>query len=175
MAEAIFYFAWLGVVGISVPSDCKVKLTLSSSLAVNYGGSSGFGRAYRFVTPLEMLSLGVTNDYRESLDSKWGILDIHDAYHSVLKLDEMGLVDQKRAVVHGDSAGGYSILQMAATLPTAFAAGASQYGFSDMKKFSEVLHKFEYGLCERMMGGRFEDIPEVWRARTHGLSARQLP
>ncbi|KAF4563091.1 hypothetical protein EYR36_003530 [Pleurotus pulmonarius] len=129
-------------------------------LAVNYGGSSGFGRAYR-----------------ESLDSKWGILDIHDAYHSVLKLDEMGLVDQKRAVVHGDSAGGYSILQMATTLPTAFAAGASQYGFSDMKKFNEVLHKFEYGLCERMMGGRFEDIPEVWRARSpiYNLDKIKMP
>ena len=66
----------------------------------------------------------MTNDCRESLDGKWGILDVDDAYHSVLKLDEIGLVDRKRAVVHGDSTGGYSILQLATTL-TAFAAGAS--------------------------------------------------
>ncbi|KAJ6494884.1 Alpha/Beta hydrolase protein, partial [Mycena vitilis] len=60
---------------------------------VNYGGSTGFGRAFR-----------------ESLHGKWGLLDIADAHESVRKLSEMGLVDEKRAVVHGGSAGGYYVL-----------------------------------------------------------------
>ncbi|KDQ26376.1 hypothetical protein PLEOSDRAFT_1043609 [Pleurotus ostreatus PC15] len=118
-------------------------------LDVNYGGSTGFGRAYR-----------------ESLHGKWGILDIQDAYHSVLQLDEMGLLDKSRAVVHGGSAGGYSVLQIATTLPTEFAAGAPQYGISDMRKLDEILHKFEYYLCDRLMGGTYEEITEVWHERS---------
>ncbi len=104
--------------------------------------------------------------YRESLHSKWGILDIQDAYHSVLQLDEMGLLDKNRAVVHGGSAGGYSVLQIATTLPTEFAAGAPQYGISDMRKLDEILHKFEYYLCDRLMGGTYEEITEVWHERS---------
>ncbi|KAI0042687.1 alpha/beta-hydrolase [Auriscalpium vulgare] len=118
-------------------------------LDVNYGGSSGFGRKYR-----------------ESLHGKWGILDIDDAYGSILKLEELGLLDSKRAVVHGGSAGGYSVLQIATTLPAAFAAGAPHYGISDMRKLDEVLHKFEYYLCDRLMGGRYEECRDVWHARS---------
>ncbi|KAJ7887476.1 alpha/beta-hydrolase [Mycena olivaceomarginata] len=116
---------------------------------VNYGGSTGFGRAFR-----------------ESLQGKWGLLDIEDAYQSVLKLDALGLVDAQRAVVHGGSAGGYSVLQLATDLPTAFRAGAPHYGVSDMRKLDEVLHKFEYYLCDRLMGGTWEECEPVWRARS---------
>ncbi|KAJ6612726.1 alpha/beta-hydrolase [Mycena sp. CBHHK59/15] len=116
---------------------------------VNYGGSTGFGR-----------------EFRESLHGKWGLLDIEDAHQSVLKLDALGLVDAKRAVVHGGSAGGYSVLQMATMLPTAFAAGSPHYGISDMRKLDEVLHKFEYYLCDRLMGGKWEECESVWRERS---------
>ena len=130
------------------------------SLDVNYGGSSGFGRAYR-----------------ESLHGKWGILDIDDAYQSVLKLDAEGLVDAKRAVVHGASAGGYSVLQIATMLPKAFAAGSPHYGVSDMRKLDEILHKFEYYLCDRLMGGTWEECESVWRERSpvHHADKIQMP
>ncbi|KZT44034.1 alpha/beta-hydrolase [Sistotremastrum suecicum HHB10207 ss-3] len=116
---------------------------------VNYGGSTGFGRAFR-----------------ESLHNKWGVLDVQDAYQSVLRLGSLGLVDAKRAVVHGGSAGGYSVLQIATTLPDAFAAGAPHYGVSDMRKLDEILHKFEYHLCDRLMGGKWEECESVWRERS---------
>ncbi|KDQ07700.1 hypothetical protein BOTBODRAFT_70240 [Botryobasidium botryosum FD-172 SS1] len=116
---------------------------------INYGGSTGFGRAFR-----------------ESLHGKWGLLDIADAHQSVLKLDTLGLVDAARAVVHGGSAGGYSVLQIATTLPTAFAAGSPHYGVSDMRKLDEILHKFEYYLCDRLMGGKWEECESVWRERS---------
>ena len=119
------------------------------SLDINYGGSSGFGRAFR-----------------ESLDGKWGVLDVEDTYQSVLKLDELGLVDANRAVVHGGSAGGYTVLQIATTLPTAFAAGSPHYGVSDMRRLDEILHKFEYYLCDRLMGGPWEECESVWRERS---------
>jgi len=116
---------------------------------VNYGGSTGFGRAFR-----------------ESLHENWGILDIHDAHETVLKLASLGLVDATRTAVHGGSAGGYSVLQMATTLPDAFAVGSPHYGISDMRKLDEILHKFEYNLCDRLMGGTWEECESVWRERS---------
>ncbi|KAL0575149.1 hypothetical protein V5O48_006826 [Marasmius crinis-equi] len=116
---------------------------------INYGGSTGFGRTFR-----------------ETLVGKWGLLDIHDAHETVLKLDSLGLADAKRAVVFGGSAGGYSVLQIATTLPKAFAAGSPHYGIGDMRKLDEILHKFEYYLCDRLMGGTYEECPEVWKARS---------
>ncbi|KAI0060422.1 alpha/beta-hydrolase [Artomyces pyxidatus] len=116
---------------------------------VNYGGSTGFGR-----------------EFRESLHAKWGVLDVEDAWGSVLKLEELGLVDSKRAVVHGGSAGGYCVLQIATSLPSSFAAGSPHYGISDMRKLDEILHKFEYYLCDRLMGGKYEECKDVWHARS---------
>lgn len=102
----------------------------------------------------------------ESLHGQWGVLDINDAHQSVIELDKLGLVDKNRAVIHGGSAGGYAVLQIATSLPTAFAAGSPQYGISDMKKLDEILHKFEYYLCDRLMGGTYEEIPEIWKERS---------
>jgi len=116
---------------------------------INYGGSTGFGRAFR-----------------ESLHGHWGIMDIHDAYSSVLELSKLGLVDHTRAVIHGGSAGGYSTLQAATTLPNAFAVGSPHYGISEMRKLDAILHKQEYFLCDRLMGGTFEECPEVWKERS---------
>ncbi|KAF7369337.1 Alpha/beta-hydrolase [Mycena venus] len=116
---------------------------------VNYGGSTRFGRKFR-----------------ESLHGKWGLLDIADVHDSILKLDALGYVDAQRAVVHGGSAGGYSVLQLATNRPKAFRAGAAHYGLGDMRKLDEVLHKFEYYLCDRLMGGTWEDCEFVWRERS---------
>ncbi|KAJ7126925.1 Alpha/Beta hydrolase protein [Mycena epipterygia] len=116
---------------------------------INYGGSTGFGQAYR-----------------ESLHGKWGLLDIVDAHESVMQLDALGLVDAKRAVVHGGSAGGYSVLQIATTLPDKFAAGSPHYGISDMRDLDLKLHKFERHLCDRLMGGTWDQCESVWRERS---------
>src|SRR5262249_14729277 len=66
---------------------------------------------------------------------------------------------------HGGSAGGYAVLQIATSLPNAFAAGAPHYGISDMQKLYEIAHKFEYHLCARLMGGKY-DYPDVWKERS---------
>ncbi|CAL1697607.1 unnamed protein product [Somion occarium] len=116
---------------------------------VNYGGSTGFGRAYR-----------------ETLHGKWGILDVQDAKETVVELGKLGLVDPHRAVIRGGSAGGYTTLQASILLPDFFAAGSPQYGISEMKLLDDILHKFEYYLCDRLMGGPYEDIPDVWKERS---------
>jgi dipeptidyl aminopeptidase/acylaminoacyl peptidase len=135
---------------------------LLPSVEVNYGGSTGFGVAYR-----------------ESLNDRWGILDIQDAWESVLQLGSLGLVDPSRAVIAGQSAGGYSVLQAATTLsslfPTSnssssgtqelFRAGIPRYGVSDMQKMQMMMHKFELGILDRAIG-KWEDNKEVWHERS---------
>ncbi|KAK7689593.1 hypothetical protein QCA50_007385 [Cerrena zonata] len=124
---------------------------------VHYGGSTGFGRAYR-----------------ETLHDKWGLLDIQDSQQTVVELGRLGLVDPKRACICGESAGGYSTLQAATSLPDFFAAGAALYGVSDMKKLCDVLHKFEFYFGDRLMGGPYEEIPDVWKERSPIYHADQI-
>ena len=83
-------------------------------LDVNYGGSTGFGR-----------------EYRERLDSNWGIVDVDDCVNGARFLAEQGLVDGNRSVITGGSAGGYTTLA-ALTFRDYFRGGASHYGVSDL-------------------------------------------
>ena len=60
---------------------------------VNYGGSTGFGRAYR-----------------ELLNGAWGIVDVEDCVAAAAHLAEAGEADGRRLAIHGGSAGGYTML-----------------------------------------------------------------
>ena len=82
-------------------------------LDVNYGGSSGYGR-----------------EYRERLKDKWGVVDVDDCVNGARYLVKRGEVDEKRLMITGGSAGGYTTL-CALTFRNTFKAGASHYGVSD--------------------------------------------
>ena len=60
---------------------------------VNYGGSSGFGKAYR-----------------ERLNYRWGIVDSYDCKALTLELIKSNLVDSEKVVIFGNSAGGLTAL-----------------------------------------------------------------
>ncbi|KAH0673792.1 uncharacterized protein [Solanum tuberosum] len=92
---------------------------------VNYGGSTGYGRAYR-----------------ERLLGKWGIVDINDCCSCAEYLVDEGKVDGKRLCITGCSAGGYTTLATLAFRDT-FRAGASLFGIGDLKSLSDHMHKFE--------------------------------
>ncbi|XP_004248740.1 dipeptidyl-peptidase 5 [Solanum lycopersicum] len=92
---------------------------------VNYGGSTGYGRAYR-----------------ERLLGKWGIVDINDCCSCAKYLVDEGKVDGKRLCITGCSAGGYTTLASLAFRDT-FRAGASLFGIADLKSLSDHMHKFE--------------------------------
>ncbi|MEC5162833.1 MULTISPECIES: S9 family peptidase [unclassified Janthinobacterium] len=94
-------------------------------LDVNYGGSSGFGRAYR-----------------DALQGEWGVVDVDDCVAGARYLVERGLVDPERLIIRGGSAGGYTTL-CALTFHDVFKAGASYYGVSDLKGLDQDSHKFE--------------------------------
>jgi dipeptidyl aminopeptidase/acylaminoacyl peptidase len=94
-------------------------------LDVNYGGSTGFGRAYR-----------------DLLRGQWGVVDVEDCVAGAQYLADQGLVDRERLVIRGGSAGGLTTL-CALAFHDVFKAGASYYGVSDLKGLDADSHKFE--------------------------------
>lgn len=103
-------------------------------LDVNYGGSSGYGRAYR-----------------ERLNGQWGIVDVDDCVNGAHYLAERGEVDGTRLAIRGGSAGGYTTL-CALTFRDIFKAGASHYGISDLEALAKDTHKFESRYLDRLIG-----------------------
>ncbi|MFD0686562.1 S9 family peptidase [Actinomadura fibrosa] len=92
---------------------------------VNYGGSTGYGRAYR-----------------ERLRRQWGVVDVEDAVAAAQALVEGGIADPARLAIRGGSAGGWTTLA-AVTQTDVFKAATSYYGISDLQSFAEATHDFE--------------------------------
>ena len=94
-------------------------------LDVNYGGSTGYGRAYRRL-----------------LSGQWGIVDVEDCVAGARFLAEQGLADADRLAIRGGSAGGFTTLA-ALAFHDVFKAGASYYGVADLRALDADTHKFE--------------------------------
>jgi dipeptidyl aminopeptidase/acylaminoacyl peptidase len=103
-------------------------------LDVNYGGSTGYGRAYR-----------------QRLNGQWGVVDVNDCANGARELARRGEVDGDRLAITGGSAGGYTTL-CALTFRDDFRAGASHFGISDLEVFAKDTHKFESRYLDRLIG-----------------------
>jgi dipeptidyl aminopeptidase/acylaminoacyl peptidase len=117
--------------------DPEVQFWTSRGFAVldvNYGGSTGYGRAYR-----------------DRLKGRWGIVDVEDAVAGARAMVAQGKADGNRLIIHGRSAGGYTTLA-ALTFHTAFKAGASYYGISDIEALARDTHKFESRYLDSLIG-----------------------
>jgi dipeptidyl aminopeptidase/acylaminoacyl peptidase len=114
---------------------------------VNYGGSTGFGRAYR-----------------DRLRGQWGVVDLQDAVAAVDHLEATGRVDGRRVAIRGGSAGGYTVLAGLA-FTRRFAAGINYFGISDLETLASDTHKFESRYTDTLIAplpaGR-----EIYRARS---------
>ena len=125
---------------------------------VDYRGSSGYGRAYR-----------------KKLDGAWGLADVEDCAAVVAELDRRGLVDGRRALIRGGSAGGFTTLA-ALAFTDAFAAGASHYGVADLELLARDTHKFESRYLDSMIGP-WPEAAEEYRRRSpiHHIDAITSP
>jgi dipeptidyl aminopeptidase/acylaminoacyl peptidase len=103
-------------------------------LDVNYGGSTGYGR-----------------EYRMRLNGQWGVVDVDDCTNGALFLVSTRKVDEKRLVIAGGSAGGYTTL-CALVFRKTFKAGASYFGVSELEIFAHDTHKFESRYLETLVG-----------------------
>jgi dipeptidyl aminopeptidase/acylaminoacyl peptidase len=127
-------------------------------LDVNYGGSSGFGRAYR-----------------QRLHGQWGVADVADCIQGARFLVQRGDVDARRLIIRGGSAGGYTALCALAFHDT-FACGTSLYGIGDLATLAQDTHKFEARYLDRLVGP-WPQARELYRARSplHHLDGLDRP
>ena len=117
--------------------DLQVQYWTSRGIAVldvNYGGSTGYGTAYR-----------------RRLNGQWGVVDVDDCVNGARYLVERGEVDGDRLAIRGGSAGGYTTLA-ALTFRDVFKAGASYYGVSDLEALAKETHKFESRYLDHIEG-----------------------
>ncbi|MFK7895875.1 MAG: prolyl oligopeptidase family serine peptidase [Myxococcota bacterium] len=130
--------------------DPRIQFWTSRGFAVadvNYGGSTGYGRAYRDV-----------------LERAWGVVDVEDCVHVAQSLAAAGEVDGERLAISGGSAGGFTTL-CALTFHDTFAAGASHYGIGDLEALARDTHKFESRYTDWLVGALPEDLA-LYHARS---------
>ncbi len=101
---------------------------------VDYGGSTGYGRAYR-----------------QLLNGRWGIVDVEDCCAAAEFLVERGAADPDRLAIRGGSAGGFTTLAALAFRET-FRAGASHFGVADLSALAADTHKFESRYLDGLVG-----------------------
>ena len=114
---------------------------------VNYGGSTGYGRAYR-----------------QRLNGNWGVVDVDDCINAARHLVDQGLADPGRVSITGGSAGGFTAL-LSLTRRDFYNAGASHYGIGDLELFVKETHKFESHYGETLVGP-YPERADVYRERS---------
>lgn len=114
---------------------------------VNYGGSSGYGRAYR-----------------DRLKGNWGIVDVDDCVNAALYCVKKGLADPNRLAISGGSAGGFTTLS-ALTFRNVFHVGASLFGVSDLEALNTDSHKFESHYNDQLVGP-YPEARDLYIARS---------
>ena len=103
-------------------------------VVVNYGGSSGYGRAYR-----------------DRLKGQWGVVDVADTVAVMEHLVAEGIADGGRLAIEGGSAGGWTTLACL-TRTDAFAAGVSSFGVAELEQFRLDTHDFESRYIDGLVG-----------------------
>lgn len=114
---------------------------------VDYGGSSGYGRAYR-----------------QRLNGQWGVVDVDDCINAARYLSGQGLVDPGRIAITGGSAGGFTVL-LSLTKRDFYATGSSHYGIGDLDAFAKETHKFESRYCDTLVGP-YPERADLYRDRS---------
>jgi dipeptidyl aminopeptidase/acylaminoacyl peptidase len=116
-------------------------------LDVDYGGSTGYGKAYR-----------------KRLEGQWGIVDVDDCVNGAAWLADQGLVDRDALAIRGGSASGYTTLA-ALTFRDTFRAGTSYFGIGDLETFDEQTHKFESKYTWTLVG-RYPEHRDLYHERS---------
>ncbi|WLQ37333.1 prolyl oligopeptidase family serine peptidase [Streptomyces castrisilvae] len=115
---------------------------------VNYGGSTGYGRAYR-------------NRLRE----QWGVVDVEDCAAVAGALAAEGTADPRRLAVRGGSAGGWTTAA-SLTGTDVYACGTIIYPILDLTGWgTDETHDFESRYLESLVGPLAE-VPERYRERS---------
>ncbi len=135
------------------PTDqCKPEFSLNTQywttrgfavMEVNYGGSLGYGRAYR-----------------QRLAGQWGVVDVNDLSSAGTFLARYGKADLKRLMVRG----GYTALA-ALAFRKVFRSGSVYGGISDLKSILATLPQMQARYLETLVGS-FTQYPDRYHDRS---------
>ena len=106
-------------------------------VAVNYGGSAGYGRAFR-----------------ESLNEQWGVVDVEDCATVAATLADEGFADGTRLAVRGGSAGGWTAAASMTSVST-YACATIMFPILDLTGWTSEggeTHDFESRYIEGLVG-----------------------
>jgi dipeptidyl aminopeptidase/acylaminoacyl peptidase len=106
-------------------------------VAVNYGGSTGYGRPYR-----------------ERLREQWGVVDVTDCVAVAEALVAEGIADGERLAIRGGSAGGFTAAASMTTMRT-YRAGTVKYPILDLYRWTGdggETHDFESRYLDSLIG-----------------------
>ncbi len=138
---------------------------------VNYGGSTGFGRAYR-----------------ERLNGQWGVVDVADCIAAARALVAAGQASAERIAMEGGSAAGFTVLAALCHDDT-IRAGACRYPVTDLAALAGGDHRFEARYFDGLIGP-WPAAKAIYEARSplhqaerircpvilfHGLEDRVVP
>uniref|UniRef100_A0AAU2UZ96 Prolyl oligopeptidase family serine peptidase n=1 Tax=Streptomyces sp. NBC_00003 TaxID=2903608 RepID=A0AAU2UZ96_9ACTN len=122
---------------------------------VDYGGSTGYGRAYR-------------NRLRE----QWGVVDVEDCAAVARALADEGTADPRRLAIRGGSAGGWTTAaSLAAT--DVYACGTIIYPVLDLAGWLDATHDFESRYLESLVGP-YAELPGRYRERSPAQHADRI-
>ncbi|WP_424535272.1 S9 family peptidase [Sphaerisporangium viridialbum] len=111
---------------------------------VNYGGSTGYGRAYR-----------------DRLKGHWGVIDVEDTIAAAEWLLSDGHADPARIAIRGGSAGGWTAMASCCASGL-FCGGVSIAGISALAPLTASTHDFESRYVEWLVG---PEDPLLYAAR----------
>ena len=140
--------------------NARVQYFLQRGWAVlhpNYQGSTGYGTAYR-----------------QALEGRWGERDTDDLAAGIRHALKEGWGAPGQVVVMGGSAGGLTVLNVAAHHPDLIAAVIALFPVTDLLELDATTHRFESGYNARMVGA-LPDARDAYIANsavTHASSIR---
>lgn len=103
-------------------------------VAVNYGGSAGYGR-----------------EFRESLRGEWGVVDVRDCATVAAALAAEGSADGARLAIRGGSAGGFTSAASMTTVDT-YRCATIMYPLLDLLSWVGDTHDFESRYLDSLVG-----------------------
>ena len=104
-------------------------------LQPDYRGSTGYGRAYA-----------------QALAGHWGERDVADVAAGIRHAEKEGWADPGRVALMGGSAGGMTVLLVAARHPELVHAVIALYPVCDLVDLAATTHRFESGYTLRLVG-----------------------
>ncbi|WP_277068397.1 prolyl oligopeptidase family serine peptidase [Saccharomonospora viridis] len=130
-------------------------------VAVDYGGSTGYGRRYR-----------------ERLRGQWGVVDVTDCATVAQTLVDEGVADPERLAIRGGSAGGFTAAASITSVRT-YRAAMAKYPILDLMSWTSdggETHDFESHYVKGLVGP-LPDVDGRYTARSpvHNLDTLAGP